>query len=99
MWEGWQMSTDRRVDLVRTSRLQFTATNARGGTLSFGSGDHGEFTPVELLLVALAGCTGMDVDAITSKRAEATGLLTVKPLRSNGETLATTTLVPHGPLP
>ena len=65
------MSADRRVDLVRNSRLQFTATNARGGTLSFGSGDHGEFTPVELLLAAIAGCTGMDVDAITSKRAEA----------------------------
>ena len=65
------MTADRRVDLVRNSRLQFTATNARGGTLSFGSGDHGEFTPVELLLVALAGCTGMDVDAITGKRAEA----------------------------
>jgi uncharacterized OsmC-like protein len=65
------MSQDRRVDLVRDSRLQFTATNARGGTLSFGSGAHGEFTPVELLLVAIAGCTGMDVDAITSKRAEA----------------------------
>ena len=65
------MSADRRVDLVRDSRLQFTATNARGGTLSVGSGDHGEFTPVELLLVAIAGCTGMDVDAITSKRAEA----------------------------
>jgi putative redox protein len=65
------MTADRRVDLVRNSRLQFTATNARGGTLSFGSGDHGEFTPVELLLAAIAGCTGMDVDAITSKRAEA----------------------------
>ncbi len=61
---------ENRVDLVRDSRLQFTATNARGGTLSFGSGDHGEFTPVELLLVAIAGCTGMDVDAITSKRSE-----------------------------
>ena len=63
--------SDRRVDLVRDSRLQFTATNSRGGTLSFGSGADGEFTPVELLLVAIAGCTGMDVDAITSKRAEA----------------------------
>ena len=28
----------------------------------------GEFTPVELLLVAIAGCTAMDVDAITVKR-------------------------------
>ncbi len=60
----------RTVDLERISRLQFRATNARGGTLDFGSGDAGEFTPVELLLVAIAGCTAMDVDAITAKRSE-----------------------------
>ncbi len=60
----------RRVRLDRTSRLQFTATNSRGGTLAFGSGHQGEFTPVELLLTAIAGCTAMDVDAITVKRSE-----------------------------
>ena len=59
-----------RVELTRTGRLQFFATNARGGILAFGSGEEGEFTPVELLLTAIAGCTAMDVDAITVKRAE-----------------------------
>lgn len=61
--------TERRVDLLRTGRLRFTATNANGVTLSFGG--PGEFSPVELLLTAIAGCTAMDVDAITGKRAEA----------------------------
>ena len=61
----------RRVTLSRTGRLRFRATNDRGGTLDLGTGENGEFSPVELLLVAIAGCTGMDVDAITGKRAEA----------------------------
>jgi putative redox protein len=66
------MSRDyrRRVRLSRLSRLHFQATNSRGGTLSFGDSENGEFTPVELLLVAIAGCTAMDVDAITVKRSE-----------------------------
>jgi putative redox protein len=34
-----------------------------------GSGDDPDFTPVELLLAALAGCTAIDVDLITGKRA------------------------------
>jgi putative redox protein len=60
----------RRVHLARQSRLHFQATNSRGGTLSFGDHESGEFTPVELLLIAIAGCTAMDVDAITVKRSE-----------------------------
>lgn len=39
--------------------------------MEMGTGESGEFTPVELLLAAIAGCTGMDVDAITRKRASA----------------------------
>lgn len=66
------MSEDsaRRVDLVRTGPLRLRATNSRGATLDLGSGDDADFTPVELLLVALAGCSAIDVDAITGKRAE-----------------------------
>ena len=66
------MSEDahRRVDLVRTGPLRLRATNRRGGTLDLGAGDAGDpdFTPVELLLVALAGCSAIDVDSITGKR-------------------------------
>ena len=66
------MSGDSRrtVNLSRLGRHHFEATNSRGGTLSFGISQRGEFTPVELLLVAIAGCTAMDVDAITVKRSE-----------------------------
>jgi uncharacterized OsmC-like protein len=58
------------VDLSRLSQHHFEATNSRGGTLSLGRKWAAEFTPVELLLVAIAGCTSMDVDAITVKRSE-----------------------------
>ena len=54
--------------ISRLSKHHFEATNSRGGTLTFGKKKAAEFTPVELLLVAIAGCTAMDVDAITVKR-------------------------------
>lgn len=57
------------VTVNRISLGHYTATNAAGAQLTFGQGDD-EFSPVELLLVALAGCTGMDVDYLTSRRAE-----------------------------
>lgn len=40
------------------------------GSLRIGSGESADFTPVELLLTAIAGCSAVDVDAITSRRAE-----------------------------
>jgi putative redox protein len=61
--------TLRSVQLDRLDLGRYRATNVRGGTLDFG-GDNGEFSPVELLLVALGGCTAADVDYITVKRAE-----------------------------
>ncbi|MGH3863389.1 OsmC family protein [Actinokineospora sp.] len=47
-------------------------TNVRGGTLTIGEGNDTAFTPVELLLAAIGGCTAIDVDYITSRRAEPT---------------------------
>lgn len=35
-----------------------------------GEGVDADFTPVELLLTAIAGCSGIDVDYLTSRRAE-----------------------------
>ena len=61
----------RAVELTRVSKARFTARNGRGGTIEVGEGDDGTFSPVELLLTAIAACTGMDVDYITAKRAEA----------------------------
>jgi uncharacterized OsmC-like protein len=70
------MSDDplRSVQLTRLSKGRYEARNARGVTLLLGQGDEDEdaFSPVELLLAAIAGCSAMDVDFITSKRAEPT---------------------------
>jgi uncharacterized OsmC-like protein len=65
----------RRVDLTRTAKGRYQVTNVRGGTLEVCSGpedaaDPTTFTPVELLLAAIAGCSAADVDFITVKRAE-----------------------------
>lgn len=62
--------TERTVDIERIGLHKFRATNVRGGTLDFGDGSDPDFGPVELLLVAIAGCTGLDVEYITGKRAE-----------------------------
>lgn len=62
--------TLRRVDLTRIGPTRYKATNARGGVLPIGSGDDPDFTPVELLLAALAGCGAIDLELITGKRAE-----------------------------
>src|SRR4051794_22041818 len=64
--------TERSIALTRTGKARFRATNARGGTLDFGEGDDVDFTPVELLLVAIAGCSAIDVDYLTGKRVEPT---------------------------
>lgn len=60
-------STLRSVHLVRTGPMEYRAENARGGVIAFGEGQGIEFTPVELLLVALGGCTGITVEALTKK--------------------------------
>ena len=60
----------RTVTITRTSVGRYTAVNGRGGTLEFGTGDVDDFTPVELLLTAIGGCTAVDVDVFTTRRAE-----------------------------
>lgn len=65
------MSEDshRSVEISRTAKGAYEAVNPRGGRIRFGAaGD--DFTPVELLLAAIAGCGAADVDFITAKRAE-----------------------------
>ena len=61
--------TLRTLDLTRIGEGRYKAVNVRGGVLPIGSGDDPDFTPVELLLAALLGCTAIDVDLITGKRA------------------------------
>jgi putative redox protein len=44
--------------------------NERGGRVALGKGDGADFTPTELLLAAIGGCTAIDVDILTSRRAD-----------------------------
>ena len=60
----------RTVTITRTSAGRYTAVNGRGGTLEFCTGDVDDFTPVELFLAAIGGCTAVDVDILTTRRAE-----------------------------
>jgi len=60
----------RAISMEGVEKGVFEVTNARGGTMRIGGGDSADFTPVELLLTAIAGCSAVDVDFITVKRAE-----------------------------
>jgi putative redox protein len=73
----------RSIGMQRVSKGVFDVTNVRGGTIRIGGGEGPEFTPVELLLTAIAGCSAVDVDFITSKRAEPDSFV----VRASGEKL------------
>lgn len=62
--------THRQVSIERVANSRYTVTNARGGQITVASGDDPDFTPVELLLTAIGACTAVDVDILTSRRAE-----------------------------
>jgi putative redox protein len=63
-------SVHRAVTVERVTAGEFAAVNSRGGRITFGTGSGTEFTPTELLLAAIGGCTSIDVDILTSRRAE-----------------------------
>jgi putative redox protein len=63
-------STHRTLTVERVSAGRFAAVNSRGGRIEFGMGDSEEFTPTELLLIAIGGCTAIDIDILTSRRSE-----------------------------
>jgi uncharacterized OsmC-like protein len=63
-------NTHRQVTIERIAGSRYTVTNERGGQITIGSGAGTDFTPVELLLTAIGGCTAIDVDILTSRRAE-----------------------------
>ena len=60
----------RNVSVERVASGKFAAVNSRGGRITFGTGGDADFTPTELLLAAIGGCTSIDVDILTSRRAE-----------------------------
>lgn len=57
------------VSMERVGEKHYKATNSRGDSIEFGSGE-GLLSPVELLLAAVAGCASVDVDVVTSRRSE-----------------------------
>jgi putative redox protein len=61
----------RRVTIERLEEGVYLARNKRGTTLRFGSKADDAFSPVELLLAAIAGCTAVDVDVVTGRRSPA----------------------------
>jgi putative redox protein len=63
-------SAHRTVTIRRSGNGRLTVSNERGGEIAFGTGDGTDFTPTELLLAAIGGCTSIDVDILTSRRAE-----------------------------
>lgn len=61
----------RTVTLERLDEGVYLARNARGDVLRFGSKATDAFSPVDLLLAAIAGCTAIDVDVVTGRRSPA----------------------------
>lgn len=59
------------VELTRTATNRYLARNTQGVEVEFGRGDD-LMSPVELLLAAIAGCSSIDVDTVTSRRTEPT---------------------------
>ena len=60
------------VELLRTATNRYVARNADGAEVAFGRGE-GLLSPVELLVAAIAGCSAIDVDTVTSRSTEPTG--------------------------
>jgi uncharacterized OsmC-like protein len=60
----------RNVTVGRVAGGVFSAANDRGGQVTMGTGSGTDFTPTELLLAAIGGCTAIDIDILTSRRAE-----------------------------
>ncbi len=57
------------IDVTRVDKTHYRAQSPSGATVDFGQGE-GLMTPTELLLAAIAGCSSVDVDVVTSRRSE-----------------------------
>jgi uncharacterized OsmC-like protein len=64
-----EVKAHRGVTINRIGSTTYVVTNERGGEITISTGEGGAFTPVELLLAAIGGCTAIDVDILTSRRA------------------------------
>ncbi|WP_062205659.1 OsmC family protein [Demequina salsinemoris] len=62
-------TTPKKITMSRESEGVYTVTTESGAQLTFGRGE-GLVSPVEMLLAAIAGCSSIDVDMMTTRRAE-----------------------------
>ena len=62
----------KQIALTREAEGVYVARNAEGAELRFGYNTDESFSAIELLLVAIAGCSATDLDMMTSRRAEPT---------------------------
>ena len=59
----------REIEAIWQGEGVFIGINPRGGTVQMGNRDGNPgISPMELLLVGVAGCTGMDVASILTKK-------------------------------
>jgi uncharacterized OsmC-like protein len=65
-------TSEKSITLTREAEGVYVARSPGGAELRFGHNVPGAFSSVELLMVALAGCSATDVDMVTSRRAEPT---------------------------
>ena len=73
------MTDWREVDAEWRENGTFTGNNSKGVSVQMGSAEGKPgFTPMELLLVSLAGCTGMDIADIMLKKRQPLNALKVK---------------------
>jgi putative redox protein len=63
MSDNWKM-----INARWQGEMNFSGSNAAGGNVKMGMPDAEHVSPVEMLLIALAGCTGMDVVSILQKK-------------------------------
>src|SRR5512144_108314 len=92
----------RSVELERLDEGIYLARNARGGELRFGSKAGDGFSPVELLLAAIAGCSAVDVDVVTGRRSPAETFearVDATAVRDDGNILKDVTLTFHVTFP
>jgi putative redox protein len=84
------MTDHRSVTLERLDEGVYLARNANGAELRFGSKADDAFSPVELLLAAIAGCSAVDVDVVTGRRSPAdtfTARVDAEAVRENGSNM------------
>lgn len=66
------MTRDRIATFVHEGGSRFVGRSGTGRTMTFGDQpDANEFSPVEMLVAALASCSAMDVISIASKKRQA----------------------------